>query len=363
VVPPALEDPETITLPGDYLDTMSHELCTGPAYVVNLDNAKDYIVRTSAVLEAPVFLYGGRNVRVIGMHIELGSAPCADAGASGYVPGVIALRLYQVGTTFVEGAYIDVAGRSADCIDPRNFVGDFEALSKGYSEADARGERDVVVQNSVCRGMSGDENVHGDILQTQGGYELFRAITLENVSTDSNCEGTVLEPREGFLLANSIDMRRFDYRMDERFTPNPNGEGVWTGGAVMHSAKAFAYDEVYLDRDEAPYEMYPPITGWEGSRAYDSGDSVVWGGGNVYECAVAGTSAASGGPTGTGADITDGTVHWAYLRPQDPYVSDRPPCGSNGIFCPATPAENRFASPGTGAASDAWTGVNYVSPH
>lgn len=363
--PPALDTPETITLPGNYLATLSHTLCTGPGYVVNLDDAKDYIVRTTEVLKAPVQIYGGRNVRIIGIHIELATSPCAGAGASGYVPGTIALRVYQVGTTFVEGAYIDVAGRSADCIDPRNAIGNFDALSKGYAEADARGARDVVIQNSVCRGMSGDVNVHGDILQTQGMFDLFRSVTFENVTADSNCEGTVLEPREGFLLADAVHVRRFDYRMDARYKPNPDGDAgaVWSGGALMNSAKAYTYDQVYLEANEAPYEMSPPITGWVGGKAYTTSDTVVWGGGRVYACTTSGTSAKSGGPTGTALDIVDGTVHWKYLRPQDPYTVARPACNANGLHCKALPATDRFASPGVGAASSAWTGVNYVSPH
>lgn len=36
-------------------------------------------------------------------------------------------------------------------------------------------------------------------------------------------------------------------------------------------------------------------------------------GGNTYVCATAGTTAASGGPTGTGSGITDGTVTWNYV--------------------------------------------------
>ena len=38
-------------------------------------------------------------------------------------------------------------------------------------------------------------------------------------------------------------------------------------------------------------------------------------GGNVYICTTAGTTAASGGPTGTGSGITDGTAVWAYVQP------------------------------------------------
>ncbi len=36
-------------------------------------------------------------------------------------------------------------------------------------------------------------------------------------------------------------------------------------------------------------------------------------GGRAYICTTAGTSAGSGGPTGEGNDITDGTVHWCWL--------------------------------------------------
>jgi hypothetical protein len=35
----------------------------------------------------------------------------------------------------------------------------------------------------------------------------------------------------------------------------------------------------------------------------------------IYQCTVAGTSASSGGPTGDGTSITDGTVTWASLGP------------------------------------------------
>ena len=38
-------------------------------------------------------------------------------------------------------------------------------------------------------------------------------------------------------------------------------------------------------------------------------------GGNVYICTTAGTTAASGGPSGTGSSIADGTAVWAYVQP------------------------------------------------
>lgn len=50
---------------------------------------------------------------------------------------------------------------------------------------------------------------------------------------------------------------------------------------------------------------------WAGVTAYAVGDRVK-NGGNVYKATTAGTSAASGGPTGTKSAITDGTVVWKF---------------------------------------------------
>jgi hypothetical protein len=54
-------------------------------------------------------------------------------------------------------------------------------------------------------------------------------------------------------------------------------------------------------------------TAWVGSTSYSVGN-VVSKSGKAYQCTTAGTSASSGGPTGTGSSITDGTVTWRYLR-------------------------------------------------
>jgi hypothetical protein len=55
---------------------------------------------------------------------------------------------------------------------------------------------------------------------------------------------------------------------------------------------------------------------WAASKAYVLNQQVV-NGGNVYKCTTAGTSAASGGPTGTGTGITDSTAVWAYVNTAD----------------------------------------------
>lgn len=50
---------------------------------------------------------------------------------------------------------------------------------------------------------------------------------------------------------------------------------------------------------------------WAASTAYALGARVN-NGGNIYTATTAGTSAASGGPSGTGSAINDGTVVWSY---------------------------------------------------
>lgn len=84
-----------------------------------------------------------------------------------------------------------------------------------------------------------------------------------------------------------------------------DGLGNWqriqiTAGTVNSGSCQFSFD--------APIT---PAVPWAPSTAY-SLNALVINGGNAYKVTTAGTSAASGGPSGTGATISDGTVVWAY---------------------------------------------------
>lgn len=50
---------------------------------------------------------------------------------------------------------------------------------------------------------------------------------------------------------------------------------------------------------------------WAASTSYTAGVYRA-NGANIYKCMTGGTSASSGGPTGTGSGITDGTVTWDW---------------------------------------------------
>jgi hypothetical protein len=54
-------------------------------------------------------------------------------------------------------------------------------------------------------------------------------------------------------------------------------------------------------------------TAWAANQAY-AVDVIATLAGKAYQCITAGTSASSGGPSGTSSSISDGTVVWKYLR-------------------------------------------------
>lgn len=80
-------------------------------------------------------------------------------------------------------------------------------------------------------------------------------------------------------------------------------------GTKMRQALARAEASNPTQRQQTPLT---PAPAWVGNTAYILGQAVS-NGGNVYICTTAGTSAASGGPSGTGrAAIADGSAAWYY---------------------------------------------------
>jgi hypothetical protein len=70
---------------------------------------------------------------------------------------------------------------------------------------------------------------------------------------------------------------------------------------------------MYVYPEAGPWAKAAPgaTVPWAPTTAYLVGDKVV-NGPNTYNATVGGTSAGSGGPTGTGTGITDGTVTWNF---------------------------------------------------
>lgn len=100
--------------------------------------------------------------------------------------------------------------------------------------------------------------------------------------------------------------------------------GVFGGGLADLNNTPVAQGAFYLNRDPTAGGIgaYFITTGgaiatatWAGSTAYALNALVTNDSGKSYICTTAGTSASSGGPTGTGTNITDGTAHWNYIAP------------------------------------------------
>lgn len=86
------------------------------------------------------------------------------------------------------------------------------------------------------------------------------------------------------------------------FTANVNP--VANGGCVF--ARHYKSDGTTVIAD------YTVGSAWIASNVTAVGQYCT-NGGNTYRCTAAGTTAASGGPTGTGTGIADGTVTWDYV--------------------------------------------------
>lgn len=103
------------------------------------------------------------------------------------------------------------------------------------------------------------------------------------------------------------------------FGVNRTAAAFATGPVVLDGTNAtvIPVGTVLLRADGARVEVTTEATiatlsAWAGATAYAVG-ALRTNGGNIYECTVAGISAGSGGPTGTGTAITDNTATWRYV--------------------------------------------------
>lgn len=89
---------------------------------------------------------------------------------------------------------------------------------------------------------------------------------------------------------------------------------TWTiGVATVVAAQAYKIRIRNLNVNSTATYTAQVSTTWTLSTAYVVGNVVTNDTGKLYICTVAGTSAGSGGPTGTGLAITDGGVTWNYV--------------------------------------------------
>jgi len=113
------------------------------------------------------------------------------------------------------------------------------------------------------------------------------------------------------------------------------------------SADLIPSTTVYSTTNEVTTPVPPS---WAGDTAYVVGDLVV-NGANRYVCTTSGTSASSPGPSGTGADISDGSVVWDYTLT---YVAGGSALTNNGIVMSGSTVYLDFAD-------YSWSHVSFTS--
>jgi len=86
---------------------------------------------------------------------------------------------------------------------------------------------------------------------------------------------------------------------------------TWNFGAVT-SGWNLLQTRLETAPNWVPITAYVTSTNpWDQPQVYNAG--------NTYRCITSGTSAGTSGPTGTAADIVDGTAHWAFVGPRSTF--------------------------------------------
>ncbi len=92
---------------------------------------------------------------------------------------------------------------------------------------------------------------------------------------------------------------------------------VWCKGTLWSASYTATGGDTTTTIAAALVALLSP-SAWQNTHGYTVGQRVTNDSPTrIYECTTAGTSAGAGGPTGTAADITDGTVHWKYVVDQN----------------------------------------------
>jgi len=182
----------------------------------------------------------------------------------------------------------------------------FEALVLG---GDAQSIVDTIADNQpdgiATYSSSGTFGSHTD---SEGNVETiyYTRPTSINVYADVTLEYDATYPTDGDTqVATAIALWGQQFIPGQNVTPSAVGAQAFKVSGVTAVPQVLVYTDV----------IGTPAA-WASTTGYVAtvgAPSVVTNDARTYVCITTGTSAGSGGPTGTGTDIVDGTAHWRYL--------------------------------------------------
>jgi hypothetical protein len=168
-------------------------------------------------------------------------------------------------------------------------------------------------------------NIHSNVLLNAGGNE---ASIMVKGSDDYDAKTSIASDSNGQSIGSATinvesteafqDGTTAGYRDYIRIQATVGGETV--------------YRQVYYtSKNETQFlGCYPfNVATWSASREWAL-NALCSNGGQYYKCTTAGTSASSGGPTGTGSSITDGTAVWAWYDLGVMFTGGEVKIGSSG---------------------------------
>lgn len=195
-------------------------------------------------------------------------------------------------------------------------VTDVDGVPPHAVECLIRGGTDQAIRDSlgklcIAAGIGTHGTVTGTWTDSEGTAHTikFSRPTEINIYVDLTVEKEAATfPADG---ATQIKTKIVSYGQAQKSGKNAVPSSIGSQAFGVTGTLAVPADTLYVYTDV----IGTPVA-WAPSTAYVAtagARSVVTNGGRAYICITAGTSASSGGPTGTGTDITDGTAHWYYL--------------------------------------------------
>ncbi len=261
VQPPELVNPLRIEIGPDtpltYWGDHDRVGCEGLIYRFAPSWSKDVIVTMHPdmdVIKYPVWVEGGRNVRLVGLEMRpkvqegcgVGQAHQVRDYRANIHPRLVgnkAFQLKQAGTTWLEGIDVDLMGQEADCFVSRN--------PDHLSRADVKANRNFYIVNSRCVGIEGldkspiGDGVHGDFFQNQGRDDLG-SLVIENATYRTSSNGVTLHAWGGEShWPRLFSMRNVDYGWDLRYSDDSRYETF--GLAFTGSADRVVFENVWLN--------------------------------------------------------------------------------------------------------------------
>lgn len=181
----------------------------------------------------------------------------------------------------------------------------FEVLVRGGDD------QEIVdtINQQQSDGIGSFGSLSGTSLDSEGNPEtiFYSRPTLRLIYVDVTVRyNAALFPSDGAAqVATAIAELGEQFSTGDDVEPSELGAGAFRVSGVRRVDPVLAYTDVIgTPAAWAPSTAYTALTGLA---------SVVTNDGRVYVCTSAGTSAGSGGPTGTNTTIADGTVTWRFL--------------------------------------------------